>query len=433
MKLFSSNSRRQWKDYAVALCIAVFFYVCLSHINLLFVGIGKLIHFISPILTGAAIAYIINPLANLIRRYVFPKVRREPVRWGISVTVTILLLIFLIVILLVALIPQLIDSVVTFIGNLNDYADSLNKWLNMLSKSASQLNIDISGITNFGENALSKLVDLITSNSGNVVDTVTGIGSGVMNGVISFIISIYILLDKRRILNGFGRFNRILLSEKHYAEAANFWGRCNQILIRFIGFDLIDGAIIGVANAVFMSIAGMPYNALISVVVGVTNLAPTFGPIVGGVIGSLILLLVKPMYVVYFLIFTVCLQTVDGYVLKPKLFGGSLGVPGLWILICIIAFGRMFGVIGILLGIPLASILDFIYHDYLLPKMEEWKEQRKKKALHRKEEESGLIVPEEADDAEEAIRASIAGPLHQNSVKTPENMSSSDSAEIRKT
>ncbi len=401
MKLFKSKSSRQWKDYAAALCVAVLFYVCLSHINLLFVGIGKLIYFISPILTGIAIAYIINPLANLVRKYLFCRVRKDSVRWGLSVTVTILLLIFLIVILLVALIPQLIDSVVTFIGNLNDYSKSLNKWLNSLSDSASQLKIDISGLTNLGENAMSKLVDLITSNSDSIVDTVTGIGSGVMNGVISFIIS-------------------------HYAEAANFWGRCNEILIRFIGFDLIDGAIIGVANAVFMSIAGMPYNALISVVVGVTNLAPTFGPIVGGVIGSLILLLVNPMYVVYFLIFTVCLQTIDGYVLKPKLFGGSLGVPGLWILICITAFGRMFGVIGILLGIPLAAILDFIYHDYLLPKMEEWKERRKKKAAEQEKEQSGLVVPEDEDESEGTIRASMTGPLHSDSVKTPGGMKTPD-------
>lgn len=426
MKLFKSKSSRQWKDYAAALCVAVLFYVCLSHINLLFVGIGKLIYFISPILTGIAIAYIINPLANLVRKYLFCRVRKDSVRWGLSVTVTILLLIFLIVILLVALIPQLIDSVVTFIGNLNDYSKSLNKWLNSLSDSASQLKIDISGLTNLGENAMSKLVDLITSNSDSIVDTVTGIGSGVMNGVISFIISIYILLDKRRILRGFGRFNRLLFSEKHYTEAANFWGRCNEILIRFIGFDLIDGAIIGVANAVFMSIAGMPYNALISVVVGVTNLAPTFGPIVGGVIGSLILLLVNPMYVVYFLIFTVCLQTIDGYVLKPKLFGGSLGVPGLWILICITAFGRMFGVIGILLGIPLAAILDFIYHDYLLPKMEEWKERRKKKAAEQEKEQSGLVVPEDEDESEGTIRASMTGPLHSDSVKTPGGMKTPD-------
>ena len=118
----------------------------------------------------------------------------------------------------------------------------------------------------------------------------------------------------------------------------------------------------------------MPYATLISVVVGVTNLAPTFGPILGGVIGAFILLLVNPWYSLWFLIFTLILQTCDGYVIKPKLFGETLGVSSLWILVCIIVGGRMFGVIGILLAIPIAAIIDFIFREYLIP----WMHKRRK-------------------------------------------------------
>ncbi len=98
---------------------------------------------------------------------------------------------------------------------------------------------------------------------------------------------------------------------------------------------------------------------LISVVVAVTNLAPTFGPIAGGAVGALILLLVNPLDALWFLIFTVVLQTLDGYVIKPRLFGESLGVPAVWILITLIVGGRMFGMIGILLAIPIAAIILF--------------------------------------------------------------------------
>ena len=114
-----------------------------------------------------------------------------------------------------------------------------------------------------------------------------------------------------------------------------------------------------------MSIAGIPYSVLISLVVGVTNLAPTFGPIVGAIIGGFVLVLVNPLHALWFIIFTIILQTIDGYVLKPKLFGGSLGVPGVWILISIIVGGRILGVTGILLAIPFAAIVDFIYHDLI--------------------------------------------------------------------
>ena len=119
---------------------------------------------------------------------------------------------------------------------------------------------------------------------------------------------------------------------------------------------------------------GMQYVGMISVVIAVTNLIPTFGPIIGGLIGAFILLLVNPLHALIFIIFTMVLQTLDGYVIKPKLFGNSLGVSGLLILIAIIVGGKMFGVVGILLAIPFAAIIDFVYKDYLLSALEKKKD-----------------------------------------------------------
>ena len=109
---------------------------------------------------------------------------------------------------------------------------------------------------------------------------------------------------------------------------------------------------------------------------GITNLAPTFGPIVGAVIGAFILVLVNPWYALWFLIFTIILQTIDGYILKPRLFGESLGVSALMVLISIIIGGRLFGVIGILFAIPFAAIIDFVWKDYVIKKLEERKAKR---------------------------------------------------------
>ena len=123
-----------------------------------------------------------------------------------------------------------------------------------------------------------------------------------------------------------------------------------------------------------MSVMGMQYVGMISVVIAVTNLIPTFGPIIGGLIGAFILLLINPLHALIFIIFTMVLQTLDGYVIKPKLFGNSLGVSGLLILIAIIVGGKMFGVVGILLAIPFAAIIDFVYKDYLLSALEKKKD-----------------------------------------------------------
>ena len=114
----------------------------------------------------------------------------------------------------------------------------------------------------------------------------------------------------------------------------------------------------------------MQYVGLISVIVALTNLIPTFGPIIGGAIGAFILVLIKPWHALAFFIFTLVLQFVDGYILKPKLFGSSLGVSGLLILISVLVCGNIAGVVGILLSIPLAAILNFVYVDVTLPYLE---------------------------------------------------------------
>ena len=161
------------------------------------------------------------------------------------------------------------------------------------------------------------------------------------------------------------------MKPENYRATGEFIKRCNNIIIRYISFDIIDGIIVGIVNFIVMAIIGIPYSVLISVIAGVTNLAPTFGPIVGAAIGAFILILVQPWFCVAFLIITIVLQTVDGYILKPKLFGESLGVSPLMILIAIILGGRLFGVAGILLAIPFAAILDFVYRDFVLKKLEE--------------------------------------------------------------
>ena len=134
---------------------------------------------------------------------------------------------------------------------------------------------------------------------------------------------------------------------------------------------MLDGLIIGGANAVFMLIMKMPYTALVSLVVGATNLLPTFGPIIGAVVGAFILVLNNPLNALWFLIFTVVLQFFDGYILKPRLFSNSFGIPAVWTLVSIVIGGKFWGVAGILLAIPVVAVLLMVYRDMLLPYLKE--------------------------------------------------------------
>ena len=375
MKFDSKSIRKRWGSLTTALCTAVLLYVALNHLNLIFGSIGKVLGFASPVFTGLIIAYIVDPLVMLFQNHIFARIRRYKVRRSLSVLCAVLLIVIGIIYLIVALVPQVINSVTALLSNIDNYTNAAKDWMEQLETKTSQHNFDISGVTQSVEEFVDNLSSRLPQNLDTYLDTAVTVSRRVINMVIACILAIYFLVDKVRLQNWFRRLFRACVLEKTYANSAAFWNKCNYIIIHFIIYDLLDGLIVGVANYMFMAIAQMPYAILISVAVGVTNLAPTFGPILGAVIGSFILLLINPWYALVFLIFTIALQTLDGYVIKPRLFGGQLGVPSIWILISLIVMGRMFGVPGILLAIPFAAIINFIYQEVVLPRLERHRKQ----------------------------------------------------------
>ena len=378
MKFNKKIFKQKWVSYTIATCSAVVLYLLLSNQGFLLGALSAIFKIIKPVISGIVVAYIFNPLANLFDRKVFNKLKNEKTRWKLSVAFALIVLALGVTLLCFALIPQLADSVSTLIGNMGMYVATLQDLLKSFEANGTGklFGLDFSGIATFGDKLLENIANYFKNNMDSVVMTSSSIGKGVLDAVIAFILAIYFLLDKRRITAGVNRFLSLLMKDENYNKWADFLNRCNKILIRYIGVDVVDGIAVGVVNFLFMIIMRMPYAALISVIVGITNLAPTFGPIVGAVIGSFILVLINPWYALWFLIFTIILQTVDGYILKPRLFGESLGVSALMVLISIIIGGRLFGVIGILFAIPFAAIIDFVWKDYVIKKLEERKAKR---------------------------------------------------------
>ena len=405
MKFDKDLLKEKWAAYTVALCSAVVLYMVLTHLNVLghlLAGIWKIG---SPVFMALVIAYVMAPLVDMYSKYVLHRVEQEKLRHTLSVLLAVLSVVLFFVILMVALVPQVIDSIVMFVGNLNIYVLSFQQFMRQLSSFAAHHDIDLSQFISSSDEMLQSISRILPENLNKIVNASYGFGAKLFDWIISFILAIYLMLDGRNLRYGFLRLLHALLPSGVYASSASFWRRCNTILIRYIACDLLDGMIIGLLNWVFMVIMQMPYVAIISVVVGVTNLAPTFGPMAGAVIGAFILVLVKPVYALWFLLFTLVLQTVDGYVIKPRLFGEQLGVSSVWILIALVVGGRLLGVAGILLAIPFAAIGDYVYHDYLLKNLEIQKNERRKQreaALSGMKAASGITAEAVAQAAGEA-------------------------------
>ena len=361
---------KKWYNNAVAILIGVVGYVVLTRLGPIFEAVRGVLSKFAPIFLGCVLAYLVHPLASALHKRVFGKINRKNIGWALSVLLAMVLVIMVILVLLLMLIPQLIESILLLVSNMDSYIAQLNNLIANLNIGTLDLGNQLQEMMASSEDIIKTASQLLGTSMRKIAATSADIGKNLFNWLIAFILSIYLLMAKDNIKSGATRLLRALMPQKWYDIVVNFMARCNYILVRYIVYSLLDGAIVGGATAVFMAITGMQYVGLIAVMCGVTNLIPSFGPVIGCVIGGFILLLVNPWHALMFIIFTCILQTLDGYVIKPKLFGDSLGVSGLLILISIVLFGNIFGVVGILLAIPLAAIIDFVYEEGILPLLE---------------------------------------------------------------
>ena len=363
---------KPWYTGAVVACIGVLFYVLLTNLGSVLSGVSSFLGNFRAVFLAIIFAYLLNPLARFFYFKVLKKMKIGKVRWGISVGLAVFVALQILIILIGTLIPQLVQSVGTFSANIDSYALSM---IRMIENSPLRNLIDSEGLATMSQNAMGTITAFVRDNSGKILNTAANSGKGILTIVIAAILAVYLLIDKKRVLSGWWRLLRSLLPHGKIEEFMDFTLRCDCILMSYLGQTLLDALIIGILNTIYMLIFRMEYIGLVSVVVAVTNLIPNFGPIIGAVIGGFVLLLVNPLHAVMFLGFTIILQFADAYILKPKLFSGSLGVSGLLILIASIVLGNMFGVWGMVLSVPIAAILSFIYRDYLLPKQEKWRAQ----------------------------------------------------------
>ena len=362
--------KEHWGSLVLGACVVVLFYVALANIGIVWDGFKAVIRVFVPVYIGIGIAYVLNPFANINNRTVFKKIKNRKISWYLSVVLAIILLLLVIALLLYSLIPQIVGSIINFVENIEGYLASLKEFVNSLNLPPGELVDTIQDLINNEGKLLSRALELLVGNIGSIGQRASTITADTVNVGIGFILAIYFLCDKQKMLEWLRNLLKLLVKEEPYNRFLEVGSKFNVIFARYIGCELIDALIVGIVNYIFMTICGMPYAILVSLVVGIANLVPTFGPIVGAVIGGFILLLANPVNALWFLVFTIILQTIDGYWLKPRLFGDALNVPGVLIIIAIIVIGKIFGVVGIFLSIPFAAIMVYIFQNFILTRLE---------------------------------------------------------------
>ncbi|MBP1548981.1 MAG: AI-2E family transporter [Oscillospiraceae bacterium] len=327
--------------------------------------ISEFFRVIAPVTWGVVIAYICNPLMKFFER-VFAKVieKKKPhpkINRCLSIAVSLILLIAVLASLLTVVIIQVRDSVLEILNNVPNYITQLEelitKWLGdypeVVKYFESQLETIQPKLIEYANNMLNSLGDL----SVKLKDGAIGVLVAVKDFVIGFIVAIYLLFSKETFLAQARKIVYAIFPRGMSKTILRISSKADRTLSGFISGKLLDSLIIGILCFICMSIMKMEFTALISVIVGVTNIIPFFGPFFGAIPSAFLLLITAPKQVIPFVVFILILQQFDGNILGPKILGDSTGLSPFWVMFAIFVGGGLFGFAGMVLGVPVFAVI----------------------------------------------------------------------------
>ena len=359
--------------YFLVVAASILFYFALLRLTNLSDVFTTVLSVLKPILYGFAIAYLLNPIVKKVDGYFIPflskRMKDEKRIRSLSrvagVLVSLIVLFLVIVALCNMLIPELYKSIRNLIFTL---PGQLNDWVNKLNNMAvddTALNAVLKTIVNEGTDMFQKwlrtdLLNIVNEWMSTLTVGVINVFSELFDLLIGVIVSIYVLFSKETFMRQSKKAVYAFLSPHNANLILHFTQKSNEIFGGFIIGKLIDSVIIGVLCFVGLSLLKMPYTLLVSVIVGATNVIPFFGPYIGAIPSAILILLEDPVKGIYFIIFILILQQIDGNLIGPKILGNSTGLTAFWVVFAILLGGGLFGFVGMLLGVPTFAVIYYI-------------------------------------------------------------------------
>lgn len=357
----------------ITFAICLFLVVIVQKFSVISGVLASFANVIAPVTWGIVIAYIVNPMMKFFERvfgkcFERKKAHRKLVR-SLSVAFGLLTLLAVLFAIVAVLLPQVVESVIGLARNFNSYLNNFESWIYKFVEDYPDI---YSFVQTQFDNLQPKLTDFINSIvpklgewAIKLKDGAIGFIGGLGDFVIGFIVAIYLLFSKEKFIAQMRKFVAAVLPEGGKNAVYSIAARTNKMLGGFISGKLIDSTIIGILTFICMSIMKMDFVALISVVVGVTNIIPFFGPFIGAIPSALLLLVAAPRQVIPFVIFIFILQQFDGNILGPKILGDTTGLSPFWVMFAIFVGGGMFGFAGMILGVPIFAVIYSLVRDFV--------------------------------------------------------------------
>ncbi len=347
---------------SIILVVGILFYFLLSKIRTLFGLIGYFFDALTPFIIGFIIAYLfstpVNAVESLYNRFAFKKSkRRHSINRGLSIATVIILFLAVFSLIMALIIPEVIESVVVLAKNADTYINDVNGVLSDFADKYGISSTHISDIIGTSHEIFKGIAGYVANTLPGILDFSLSIGFGISNLFIGFILALYLLSSKEKFIAQVKKVIYALFPKRATDETLSTFRFVHETFGKYLSSQILDSAILGVLCFIFMSIFGMEYALLISLIITISNLIPFIGPIIGTIPSFFILLMTSPIKALWFLVMILILQQFDANVMQPKIVGKNIGLSSFWVILSVLIGGELFGVIGVFLAVPAFSVI----------------------------------------------------------------------------
>lgn len=320
-----------------------------------------------PFALGGAIAFILNIPMTAIEKKLFPK--KGKMARPVSLILSILFVFAVIAIVIVVVIPQLGKTFDSISTGMTAFLPEVQEWLERIFRDWDMIDSYIKSLEFDWKSWLDGAKDFALSGAGSVVSYTMSATMTVINGVVTFFIafvfSLYILIQKETLGRQCNKVIRAFLAPKTVDKIFYVCSLSHRIFSKFITGQCLEALILGMMFVVSMTIFGMPYALLVGVLIAFTALIPMVGAFIGCFVGAFLILMVNPMQAVFFVILFLVLQQVEGNLIYPHVVGSSVGLPSIWVLFAVTVGGKLLGIVGMLIFIPLFSVMYALFREWV--------------------------------------------------------------------
>ncbi|MEG1996579.1 MAG: AI-2E family transporter [Oscillospiraceae bacterium] len=359
----NSDDKRKVKIGVAISASAISIFLILQNIESVLKFLSYIFGLLAPFLIGFGFAFALNIFMRMLEEKAFSRFDQKPHKiWSklkrpVSVLITVTLFLGVVTSLVMFILPQLAASVTMLINNIPNYLVSLeevaNNVLNMVGLTSNVRET----ITLYWNEIVSFMTKFIGDSFPKMFEYTLSFTTGLFNVFIGFVIGIYMLVAKEKLLRNCKESLFAFIPERVARRVESVLQVTQKTFTKFVTGQLTEAVIVGVLCYIGMTCFRMEYALLISVIVGFTNIIPIFGPIIGTIPGAFILLLVDPIKAMWFVIFIIVLQQLESNFIYPKVVGGSIGLPALWVMFAVMIGGSVFGLLGIILGVPTFAVI----------------------------------------------------------------------------